>query len=146
MEEQKQLAVRVVESWIQKVSQSRPELGGFAVCPFATKATYKIIECNIDKLELVDGYEVLIFIVNESNLEEINKWVKHYNNLHPDWIFLEDCATYDTFINGVQTNNGFYNLILAQPKEKLLKAREALKKTSYYSYWSSEYYKEIVDD
>ncbi len=146
MENEKLPALKVVETWIHKISQSRPELGGFAVCPFASKAYYKIIECSIDNLELIDGYEVLIYIVNENRLEEINKWVKHYNDLHKDWIFLEDCATYDTFINGVQTNNGSYNLILAQPKEKLLKAREVLKKTSYYSYWSNEYYKEIVGD
>lgn len=140
------LAVKAVEEWIQRVSQFRSELGGFSVCPYASKASYKIVECDIDKLELISGYDILIYIVNESSLEEINKWVKYYNEKYSDWIFLEDCATYDTFINGVQTNNGSLNLILAQPKKDLLKAREALKKTSYYSYWSKEYYNEIVGD
>lgn len=41
---------------------------------------------------------------------------------------------------------GLYNFILAQPKEKLMRFREALKKTDYYSYWSEDYYKEIVGD
>ncbi len=140
------LAVKAVEEWIQRVSQSRSELGGFSVCPYASKASYKIVECDIDKLELLSNYDILIYIVNESLLEEINKWIEHYNEEYSDWIFLEDCATYDTFINGVQTNNGSLNLILAQPKKDLLKAREALKKTSYYSFWSDEYYNEIVGD
>lgn len=146
MENANPLAVRVIEEWIKKVSQSRPELGGFSVCPFAKKANYKIIECDIDKITVEDGLDVIIYIINESSLETINQWVQHYNEQFTDWLFFEDCAEYDTFINGVQTNNGQYNLILAQPKKDLLSYREALKKTSYYSYWSDEYYKEIVGD
>lgn len=144
MENEKSTKVKVIEEWIAKVSQSRPELGGFAVCPFASKAYYKIIECAVDNIEIFDGYEVVIYVIDCDDLDVINGWVEHYNNKYPDWLFFEDCATYDTFINGVQTNNGVYNLILGQPKEKLMKFREALKKTEYYSYWSPEYYDEIV--
>lgn len=135
-----------IKNWIKEVSQVRPELGGFSVCPFAAKAKYKIVECPIDKLELFDGYEVVIYIVEEEDLEIINQWVRHYNNTFKEWMFFEDCASYNTFINGVQTNNGKYNLILGQPKDKLLKFREILKKTEYYSYWSKEYFNEIVGD
>jgi len=60
------------------------------------------------------------------------------------WDFFEDCASYNTFINGVQTNNGKYNLILGQPKEKLKKFREQLAKTTYYTHWDKEYLKEIL--
>lgn len=135
-----------IENWIKWISQSQPELGGFAICPFAAKSTYKIIESDIDKLKVESGYQVIIFVVNESSLDIINQWVEHYNNKHKDWIFFEDCASYNTFINGLQTNNGKHNLILAQPREELMNFREALKKTNYYSYWSEDYYREIVGD
>jgi hypothetical protein len=79
-------------------------------------------------------------------LGKINDWVDFYNKKYSEWLFFEDCATYDTFIGGVQTNNGKHNLILAQPKEKLRKFREILKKTSYYDFWSKDYYDEIMID
>ena len=146
MENEKHTKARDIENWIKEVSQSRPELGGFAICPFAKNSYYKIIECPIDSLEPIDGYEVIVYIVEETELETINQWVEHYNQKYSDWLFFEDCANYNTFINGVQTNNGIYNLILGQPKKKLLQFREALKKTNYYSYWSDSYYNEIVGD
>jgi hypothetical protein len=135
-----------IENWIKEVSVVHPELGGFAICPFAKKANYEILEIDIDKIYPIKGLDVVIYVVDEEDLESINWWVDFYNNKYKDWLFFEDCASYDTFIGGVQTNNGKYNLILGQPKEKLEKFREILKKTEYYSYWSDEYYKEIVGD
>lgn len=145
MENEKHLEDRV-EEWIRHVSQSRSELGGHAICPFAKTATYKIVECSIDTIEPVLGYDVIIYSINESHLDQIRSWCDFYNEKYPEWLFFEDCASYDTFINGVKTNNGYYNLILGQPKDKLMKFRELLKKSDYYSYWSKEYYDEIVGD
>lgn len=144
--QEKSLAVRDVEEWIQKVSQSRPELRGFSICPFAKTGKYKIVECNEKDIEVEEGYDVIIYIIQETELNKINEWVEIYNKKFDEWLFFEDCATYDTFIGGVQTNNGKHNLILAQPKEKLRKFREILKKTDYYSFWSKEYYEEIMID
>jgi hypothetical protein len=145
----KNLAAKVradIENWIKEVSVVRPELGGFSICPFAKKSNYEILEIDIDRIYPIDGLDVVIYVVNEDDLEAINWWVDFYNSKYKDWLFFEDCATYDTFIGGVQTNNGKYNLILGQPKEKLKKFREILKKTDYYNYWSDDYYKEIVGD
>lgn len=136
--------VKDVENWIEQVSQSRSELGNFAICPFARKSQYKIVKCPIDNIKPIDGYQVVIYIINDTDLKIINHWVSYYNNHYTEWKFFEDCATYNTFINGVQTNNGKHNLIIGQPLTDLTNARNALKKTSYYSYWSSEYYNEIV--
>jgi hypothetical protein len=135
-----------IENWIKEVSVVRPELGGFSICPFAKKSNYEILEIDIDRIYPIDGLDVVIYVVDEDDLEAINWWVDFYNSKYKDWLFFEDCATYDTFIGGVQTNNGKYNLILGQPKEKLKKFRDILKKTDYYNYWSDDYYKEIVGD
>jgi len=72
--------------------------------------------------------------------------VDYYNLNNKNWKFFEDCGSYNTFINGIKTNNGKYNLILAQPTEKLRQFREKLAKTSYYDAWNDEYLKEILED
>ncbi len=146
MEEPNDQEVKELELWIKHVSQSRPELGNFAICPFASRAHYKIVKCSINSITPIEGYSVVLYLIDENNLETTQQWVSYYNKKYSSWKFFEDCATYDTFINGVQTNNGKHNLIIGQPLTELIDARKALKKTSYYSYWSSEYYNEIVGD
>jgi hypothetical protein len=134
-------------NWIKEVSKVREELNGFAVCPFASKAIFKIIECSVEDIIPIDGYQVIIFIVEDYlNLDSIQFWVDFYNQKHEKWKFFEDCGSYNTFINGIQTNNGKYNLILAQPTEKLHKFRQNLAKTSYYDLWDDEYLKEILEN
>jgi hypothetical protein len=133
--------------WIENVSEIRPELGGFAICPFAKKSKYKIVDCSVNDISPDDGYDVIIFSVEmDLTLDQINDWVSIYNNKYPEWKFFEDCAAYDTFISGIKSNNGKYNLILGQPKAKLRKFREILAKTNYYDYWNNDYLKEILED
>ena len=133
--------------WIHKISEIRPELGGFAVCPYAKSASYEIIDTHVREIRPFGSYDVIIFVVEDDlGLDVIQKWVKFYNDTYPSWKFFEDCASYDTFIRGIQTNNGKYNLILAQPTEKLRFFREKLAKTDYYSYWDDEYLREILED
>lgn len=136
-----------IEEWIHKISLLRPDIGGFAICPFAKQAKYKILESKIEQLEVENGYDVIIFVVEKDlTLEVIQNWCKIYNDRCSEWKFFEDCASYDTFIQGIQTNNGKYNLILAQPREKLRKYREILVKTNYYDYWNNEYLQEILEE
>lgn len=133
--------------WIREVSKIRPELNEFAICPFAAKSKFKIVECLAAEIEPIEGYQVIIFIIEDHfNLDMVQYWVNHHNSKHDGWKFFEDCGSYDTFINNIQTNNGKYNLILAQPTEKLRKFRENLAKTSYYDLWDDEYLKEILED
>jgi hypothetical protein len=136
-----------IRGWISKVSEKRPELSNFAICPFASTSKFKIKECRIDDIEPIDGYDVVIFIVeNDLSLDDINQWVEIYNKIYKTWDFFEDCASYDTYIDSIQTNNGKYNLILTQPKEKLKKFRKKLASSDYYKHWDDEYLKEILGD
>ncbi len=134
-------------NWIQKVSEIRTELNGFAICPFAANSKFKIIECSAEDIIPIEGYQVIIFIVEDHlDLDSIDSWVNFYNSKYKNWKFFEDCGQYDTYINGIQTNNGKYNLILAQPTDKLRKFRESLAKTSYYEMWDDQYLKEILQN
>ena len=134
-------------NWIKEVSKIRPELNGFAVCPFAAKSKFKIVECSAEDIILIEEYQVIIFIIEDYfDLSTVQYWVNFYNSRYKDWKFFEDCGSYDTYIKGIRTNNGKYNLILAQPTEKLRKFRENLAKTSYYDMWDEDYLKEILED
>ena len=64
---------------------------------------------------------------------------------YPDIIFLPDHKDRKTFINGVQTNNGKHNLLLCQLRSRLKIARDKLKKSNYYSFWTEDYLKEILN-
>lgn len=134
-------------NWIKEVSKVREELNGFAICPFASNAKFKIIECSSEEILPIDGYQVIIYIIEDYfDLDAVRMWVDFYNSKYENWKFFEDCYSYDTYINGIKTNNGKYNLILAQPTEKLRKFRENLAKTTYYDLWNKDYLKEILED
>lgn len=138
---------RHIFNWIHEVSKERPELNGFAICPFASKSKYRIVECSASAIEPVEDMDVIIYIIeDEFNLDEVQKWVDICNSKYSEWKFFEDCGKYDTFINGIQTNNGKYNLILGQPTQKLRKFRENLAKTSYYDMWDDDYLREILEN
>lgn len=133
-----------IREWIRKISIKRPELNGFAVCPFAESATYKIINTSICDIEPIEGVDVAIFIV-ESHLtsEILREWRKKYNNMYKNYEFLEDGMDEDTFVQGIQSNFGKANLILVQKKSHLEEKRKILEKTSYYSHWDDDVMKTI---
>jgi hypothetical protein len=134
-----------IQDWIIRLSKPRNELGRFATCPYAQFAKYSIQQSTISDLAPLQGVQVAIFVLDDSHtLEDLTEACRALNEAYPDYIFLDDHKDEDSFINGVQTNNGKYNLILCQSKEELLKAREALKTTKYYSYWEESFYNKIV--
>ena len=136
-----------IHHWIREISKIRPELKNFAVCPFASGAKFTIIETMISDIEPIEGFDVAIFIVQDKlSLQDIKQWVDIYNKVYPHYYFFEDCKSYDTFLQGIQTNNGRYNLVLCQSKEKLRKFREKLANTEYYSNWEVPFLQEILGD
>ncbi len=134
-----------IQDWILSLTKPKRELGRFATCPYAQFAKYKIEHRSISDLEPLEGVEVAVFVLDDSHtLEELLEACRALNEAYPDYVFLDDHKDDHTYINGVQTNNGKYNLILCQNKEKLTKARESLKTTRYYSYWDESMYNKIV--
>ena len=134
-------------NWIKEISRIREELNGFAICPFASNSKFKIVECSVEDISPINGYEVIIFIIEEHfDLDTVQFWVNYHNSKYPKWKFFEDCGSYDTYIKGIQKNNPKYNLILAQPTKKLTNFREKLAKTTYYDLWDDDYLKEILEE
>lgn len=136
-----------IHKWIQEVSKTRPELGGFAVCPYASSSKTLIVETTIDDIVPQSGYDVIVFIIEDFwRPDQVKKWVSQYNERYPYYKFFEDLSSRDTFISGIKTNNEKYNLILCQSKKKLTSIRKKLAKTEYYTFWTEEYVKEILGE
>ena len=136
-----------LETWIQHLTTKQIALGGFSVCPFAKGSAYEVVETDGSNINPPPwDFELIIYVLpefwSESQLFDL---AKEYNNLYTDLIFLPDHKDKNTFINGVQTNNKKYNLLLCQWRDKLEAARSKLKNTDYYSYWDNEYLKEILN-
>lgn len=136
-----------LRKWIIRLTTNYSELKGHRICPYAHLAKMRAFKVDIDNLELpTEKCDVLVLICDDKKRHStLVKRCRELNDQYPDLIFLPD-STKETYINGVQTNNGKYKLILCQDKKKLLDARRNLAKTDYYSFWSPEYYKEIVGD
>lgn len=136
-----------IHEWIQEVSTPRDQLGGFAVCPYASGSKTLIVETPIDDIVPEPGHDVIVFIVEDFwRPDQVMNWVKIYNEKFTYYKFFEDLSSRPTFINGIQTNNQKFNLILCQSKKKLSSIRKKLAKTDYYTFWTEQYLEEILGD
>lgn len=136
-----------INEWIDELSKSRPELGGFEICPYASTSKTLIKETPIDDIVPEPGHNVIIFIVEDFwRADRVERWADLYNKKYPKYKFFSDCSGEYFDINGVQTNNRKYNLILCQSKKKLSTIRKKLMQTGYYDYWNEKYLKEVLED
>lgn len=136
-----------MKEWIERISVKHESLGGFSVCPFAKGAEYEIVETDGSDINPPPwDFELIIYKLPDNYSEqEVVELAKEYNKLFPQIVFLPDPKDRNTYINGVQTNNGKYNLILCQWRDNLNKAREKLANTAYYKLWAEDYLKEILE-
>jgi len=136
----------IIDKWIKHISVSNKELGGFPVCPFAKNASYEIIETNgSDIIPPSTEFDITIYKLPDNfEFAELLSIAKEYNSLYPDLVFLPDGKNRFSNLNGIQTNNGEFNLLLCQNREDLEDARNRLFITDYYTYWDKDYLDEIL--
>lgn len=136
-----------LEEWIYKIKYHNPDLKGHSICPFAKANTYKIVNCPINDIKpLEDEFGVVIFVVEDDlDLNYGRQKIDDLNEMYPKYKFFDDFRDEPSFINGIQTNNGLYNLILYQNAEFLTKMRGILAKSNYYDLWDDEYLKKILE-
>jgi len=138
---------RYILHWIGQLSKIRPELGNFALCPYASKAKFEIVEEKLSQIVPRDDYEVIIYVVEDDiTADFLYDAVDDYNRNYPDYKFIADHGKTKTYIQGIQTSNGKYNLVLCQSRKELTEARKNLAKTNYYDYWDENYLKEVLED
>jgi hypothetical protein len=135
-----------IKQWIDRISIPTDKINNMPVCPFAKGAEYTVIVTDGGDINPPPWeFELIIYKLPDEYTEwEVIKIAQEYGKLYPELVFLPDPKERYTEINGVQTNNGEYNLILCQWRDNLLDARNKLAKTSYYSVWTKEYLDEIM--
>ena len=78
-----------VQEWIEQVSKKHKELGGFAICPYASGSDTLIKDTPIDDIVPEPGYDVILFIVEDFwKPAKIRKWVAKYNEEYPLYLSL----------------------------------------------------------
>ena len=138
---------RYILHWIGQLSKIRPELGNFAICPYASKANYTIVDEKLSQIVPNDDFDVIIYVVEDNiSAQFLYDAVDDYNRNYPDYKFIADHGKTKTYIQGIQTSNGKYNLVLCQPRQELTEARKKLAKTNYYDYWDKNYLEEVLED
>ena len=137
-----------LENWIDIIKKSHPDLKGHSICPFAKANTYKIVNCSINDIKPLDEeFGVVIFVVDDDlDIDYGYQKIEELNQKYPKYKFFDDFRDKPSYINGVQTNNGLYNLILYQDSQFLTKMRQILAKTNYYDFWGDEYLKKILEE
>jgi len=138
---------RYILEWIRKISKVRPELGNFSICPYASGANFSIQEQKLCQIVPNSDFDVIIHIV-EDNIDAnyLYDAVDDYNSNYPDYKFIADHGKTKTYIQGIQTSNGKYNLVLCQSRKELTEARKKLAKTDYYNHWDKNYLKEVLEE
>ena len=138
---------RYILHWIGQLSKIRPELGNFAICPYASKADYTVVDEKLSQIVPNNDFDVTIYVVEENiSAQFLYDAVDDYNRNYPDYKFIADHGKTKTYIKGIQTSNGKYNLVLCQPRKELTEARKKLAKTNYYDYWDKDYLEEVLED
>ena len=138
---------RYILNWIGQISKIRPELGNFSICPYASGANFSIEEQKLCQIVPNSEFDVIINIVeDEIEADSLYNAVDDYNRNYPNYKFIADHGKTKTYIQGIQTSNGKYNLVLCQPRKELTEAREKLAKTNYYEYWDKNYLEEVLED
>jgi len=147
----------VVYEWVDRISERKKEIDGLSLCPFSKRALIekKVFWSELDDdpeiyiencLDKLFDFEVAIFFDTKKELtdEHLSTIVNNLNKKRTDLIFLKSHPDNPGYIQGIFTGNGVYPAILAQKKDKLELARDALKKTKYYDFWDKDYLQEIL--
>ena len=138
---------RYILHWISQLSKIRPELGNFAICPYASTANFAIVDEKLSQIMPNDDFDVIIYVVEDDiSANFLYDAVDDYNHNYPEYRFIADHGKTKTYIQGIQTSNGKYNLVLCQSRKELTEARKKLGKTSYYDYWDESYLHEVLEN
>ena len=146
----------MIEDYLDYISLKRDELGGHAICPFAKSLLnkVKIIESEDfwgDAVQCMNNekHPVLYLIYGDKDKYDVD-WLKRFCSIHEKyskdkdlWI-IWDHPNQINKINGIETNNKEYAILMIQGLSDINKYSDKLHNTNYYRFWSEEYYNDIV--
>jgi REP element-mobilizing transposase RayT len=152
--DEKNVIIQDLYSWIDYISTPIKNLNNWKICPFANnKNKIEIVIVNSIDIQTINS---LIDTINcnqvtiitqgtlTPNFKKLDELCEELNATYLNIVFLPDHPESKNFISEYETGNKKYSLIIAQEKEKLMKSRDSLLKTDYYSFWSKEYFEKIM--
>lgn len=141
-----------LKNWQNYVSKPRKELDGVPICPFAASEniTFEVVLSDKELLIQVlkkekEDINLFMFIDKNKilNSESVEGLVEFYNSISDKYSYFVDDYNNPQYMNGINTGNGKYIIIIAQKKDILEAARNKLKKTNYYNFLDSDYLRKI---
>jgi len=141
-----------LKNWKNYVSKPRKELDGVPICPFAASEniTFEVVLSDKELLIQVlkkekEDINLFMFIDKNKilNSESAEGLVEFYNSISDKYSYFVDDYNNPQYMNGINTGNGKYIIIIAQKKDILEAARNKLKKTNYYNFLDSDYLRKI---
>ena len=145
----------MIEKYLNTITKSQDKLDGHAICPYANKFKENILICETDDMKKMVEYYTINFPADKKVVVIISKPEKYdyetltnYCSIYQSdklWLAPDHPKHYNE-IGGIKTNNEDFAMILIQDREELNRYSNILKKTSYYSFWTKEYFAEIVTD
>ena len=128
-----------IQNWIQSIGTPTKKLDGHSVCPYAKKAEWDLVICKEDVLANCFTFvsnkhlkkEVTVFIFDD----DFSKFQLKYlcellNSEFSKYVFYPDHRKRKTYVGEAISNNGKYNVVLAQRRKELEKARTKLKENT----------------
>ena len=148
----------MIKDYIDYISLKRKELGGHSICPFAKTFLdkIKIIESTNFMADAFDCIQnknhPMLYLIYGDSKQFDKKWLEEFCNDHQQFAKINDLwLIWDhpdqiNKINGIETNNKEYAILMIQKLSELNKYSNKLHKTNYYSFWDKNYYNKIVQD
>ena len=157
-----------IESWIlERLSKPSSVFAGLPPCPYAKSAwldgkvkthfldnTHEIkrwIRAEIENYTYhwPKGTEVVVLgfdplRILPSTLSDILDDAKHMLDKR-GYTALEDHPFEREEVGGIHLNNGEYGLVLIQPTQKLVEARQYLETKNYYKNWTDKYKQDVQE-
>ena len=132
----------MIEEWIERLSQPRPEFGGLAPCPYAKAARCVVFDAPIGRgliigrsLLLNGGADVVLLRVPFETLTAFQAACVASTWADEEVEVLVSDPRRPTVIDGYRTTQDEALLFFFQRRDRLEQAREALRKTPYYDRW-----------
>lgn len=145
----------MINNYLKHISKHQTKLDDHAICPYVKKYlnsiwVWKTNDIETDVIKYTKNFPInkkVVILISDSHKYEYADLVRICNKYQNKKIWLApDHPNHYNEIGGVRTNNEDYAMILIQDRDDLKKHSDILKKTTYYNFWSDDYYKEIVKD
>ena len=147
----------MIKDYLDYISIKRDEIGGHAICPFA--------KSFLDKVEIIKSRDFwgdakkcmdnekhpMLYLIYGDKDEYKKEWLERFCNIHKKysrdknlWLIWDHPYQINK-INGIETNNKEYAILLIQKLSELNKYSDKLHNTNYYEFWDEKYYNKIVE-